>query len=51
MLTYPIAGKTVFITGAAGGIGAATARTLHSRGANVVLADRGIDAKIGRAHV
>lgn len=44
MPTYPIAGRTVFITGAAGGIGAATARTLHSRGANVVLADLGLDA-------
>ncbi|OQV09895.1 hypothetical protein CLAIMM_13972 [Cladophialophora immunda] len=32
-------GKTVIITGAAGGIGAATARIYHSYGANVVVAD------------
>lgn len=32
-------GKTVIITGAAGGIGAETARNYHSHGANVVLAD------------
>jgi NAD(P)-dependent dehydrogenase (short-subunit alcohol dehydrogenase family) len=42
MPTYPVANKTVFITGAAGGIGAATARALHARGANVVLADLGL---------
>ena len=30
-------GRTVFITGAARGIGAATAERLHARGANVVL--------------
>ena len=41
MPTYPIAGKTVLITGAAGGIGAAAARALHARGANVALADLG----------
>ena len=42
-----LSGKTVFITGAAGGIGAATARVLHRRGANVVLTDlqqRAVDA-------
>jgi NAD(P)-dependent dehydrogenase (short-subunit alcohol dehydrogenase family) len=32
-------GKTVIITGAAGGIGAATAKIYHGHGANVVLAD------------
>lgn len=32
-------GKTVIVTGAAGGIGAATARIYHSHGANVVLTD------------
>lgn len=32
-------GKTVIVTGAAGGIGAATARAYHDHGANVVLAD------------
>lgn len=34
----PLAGKRVLITGAARGIGAATARRLHERGARVVLA-------------
>ena len=32
-----VAGRTVFITGAARGIGAATARRLHAAGANVAL--------------
>src|SRR6201988_4632849 len=42
-----LSGKTVLITGAAGGIGAATARVLHRQGANVVLTDlqqRAVDA-------
>jgi NAD(P)-dependent dehydrogenase (short-subunit alcohol dehydrogenase family) len=34
---YEINGRTVFITGAARGIGAETARRLHSRGANLAL--------------
>jgi NAD(P)-dependent dehydrogenase (short-subunit alcohol dehydrogenase family) len=34
---YDVAGRTVFITGAARGIGAATARRLHAAGANVSL--------------
>jgi NAD(P)-dependent dehydrogenase (short-subunit alcohol dehydrogenase family) len=34
---YEIAGRTVLITGAARGIGAATAERLHARGANVAL--------------
>lgn len=33
-------GRTVIITGASGGIGAATARRLHHEGANLVLASR-----------
>jgi NAD(P)-dependent dehydrogenase (short-subunit alcohol dehydrogenase family) len=37
MSTYPIAGKTVLITGAARGIGAETARRLASKGARVAL--------------
>ncbi|CAL9607884.1 3-phenylpropionate-dihydrodiol_cinnamic acid-dihydrodiol dehydrogenase [Streptomyces sp. enrichment culture] len=40
MSRYPLPGKTVLITGAAGGIGAACARALHVRGANVALAGR-----------
>jgi len=34
-----IAGRTIMLTGAAGGVGAATARLLVARGANVVLVD------------
>ncbi|MGW0551647.1 short-chain dehydrogenase/reductase [Streptomyces altiplanensis] len=37
---YSLTGKTVLITGAAGGIGAACARLLHARGANLVLTGR-----------
>lgn len=42
------AGRVVFLTGAAQGIGAATARRLFGEGATVVLADRNTD---GAAHV
>jgi NAD(P)-dependent dehydrogenase (short-subunit alcohol dehydrogenase family) len=35
----PLAGKVIAITGAARGIGAATARSLHAAGANVVIGD------------
>lgn len=34
-----LSGKTVLITGAAGGIGAASAAALYARGANIVLTD------------
>jgi NAD(P)-dependent dehydrogenase (short-subunit alcohol dehydrogenase family) len=34
---YDVSGRTVFITGAARGIGAETARRLHRKGANVAL--------------
>lgn len=37
--SFDLDGKTIFITGAAGGIGSASARALHARGACVVLAD------------
>ncbi|WPO70371.1 short-chain dehydrogenase/reductase [Streptomyces sp. KN37] len=40
MAKYSLSNKTVFITGAAGGIGAASARALHARGANLVLTGR-----------
>jgi len=38
-MTYDLNGKVVLITGAAGGIGAATARQLFARGASLVLTD------------
>jgi NAD(P)-dependent dehydrogenase (short-subunit alcohol dehydrogenase family) len=37
--TQPLAGKVVAITGAARGIGAATARSVHAAGAQVVIGD------------
>ena len=41
------AGKTYFITGGASGLGLATARKLHSEGANVTIAD--LNEKAGKA--
>lgn len=41
--------QVVFITGAANGIGAATARRLHSEGATVVIADREQEAGLAVA--
>src|SRR2546427_43160 len=38
-LRYPIQGKTVLVTGGAGGIGRTTATQLHRRGANVIICD------------
>lgn len=38
-MAYDLQGKVVLITGAAGGIGAATARELHACGARLVLTD------------
>ncbi|GAA2429598.1 short-chain dehydrogenase/reductase [Streptomyces glaucus] len=40
MPRHPLAGRTVLVTGAAGGIGAACARALRARGANLALAGR-----------
>src|SRR5712691_4996894 len=37
-MAYDVKGRTVFITGAARGIGAAAAERLHAKGANVALA-------------
>jgi NAD(P)-dependent dehydrogenase (short-subunit alcohol dehydrogenase family) len=39
-MAYPIANKVVFVTGATGGIGTATAKALHARGAKLVLTGR-----------
>jgi NAD(P)-dependent dehydrogenase (short-subunit alcohol dehydrogenase family) len=39
MPRFPLANKTVLVTGAASGIGAATVRALHTRGAHVALLD------------
>ncbi|MEU2364647.1 short-chain dehydrogenase/reductase [Streptomyces noursei] len=44
MPRYVLRNKTVLITGAAGGIGAASARALHARGANTVLVGRNADS-------
>lgn len=44
MSTHRLDGQVVLISGAAGGIGAATARLLVARGASVVLADLAEDA-------
>lgn len=46
-MTTPFDGRTALVTGAASGIGAATARLLHRQGAHVVLAD--IDENRGKA--
>ncbi len=39
-VTFDFSGRTLVLTGAAGGIGRAIARLFHASGANVVLADR-----------
>lgn len=44
MANFDFTGKVVFITGAAGGIGAACAREFYRHGANLVLTDLGADA-------
>ena len=36
-MNSPVSGRTVFVTGAARGIGAESARRLHAKGANVAL--------------
>jgi 3-oxoacyl-[acyl-carrier protein] reductase len=46
-VTAPATGRAAFVTGAAQGIGAAIARTLHERGMKVALAD--IDLEAARA--
>jgi NAD(P)-dependent dehydrogenase (short-subunit alcohol dehydrogenase family) len=44
MAHFDFTGKVVFITGAAGGIGAACAREFYRHGANLVLTDLGAEA-------
>src|SRR3954454_14790506 len=44
MATYPLSGKTLFITGGASGIGAETARRAAAKGANLALVDVDADA-------
>jgi len=36
---FDVRGKTILITGGGSGIGAASARLLHSKGANIILLD------------
>ena len=47
--TLPLQGQLALVTGAASGIGAATAHLLGSRGAQVVLVDRD-EAKLLERH-
>jgi NAD(P)-dependent dehydrogenase (short-subunit alcohol dehydrogenase family) len=42
--SYPLAGKTLFVTGGANGIGAASAREASKRGARVALVDVQLEA-------
>ena len=44
MTSYPLTGKTLFITGGASGIGAETARQAAAKGANLALVDVDADA-------
>ena len=44
MSTYAITGKSIIVTGAAGGIGSATTRALVARGARVTLVDLAQDS-------
>lgn len=46
-LTQRLAGRVAVVTGAAGGIGVATARRLHAEGATIVVGD--IDQRAGEA--
>ncbi len=50
LMTHSLAGKTVIITGASSGIGAAAARALVALGSNVVLAARSGEKLAALAH-
>ena len=47
MTQYDISGKSILVTGAAGGIGSATTRALVARGARVTLVDLAQDSVDG----
>ncbi|WP_336319741.1 short-chain dehydrogenase/reductase [Streptomyces lavendofoliae] len=50
MPKYSLMNRTVLVTGAAGGIGAASAQALHARGANLVLVGRNASSVAALAH-
>jgi 3-oxoacyl-[acyl-carrier protein] reductase len=48
--SHPLAGRVALVTGAAQGLGAAIAETLHAAGARVALADLQLDSAAAIAH-
>src|SRR5688500_10689472 len=49
MAKYDVSGKVALVTGSAGGIGWATAKALHDRGASVVVCDLDHEASVTAA--